>query len=115
MILPKVISIKVNNLILLSYDNLEDWLKKPSHISTNINMTRYVKGATESKWANKFSIKKYGRDGCIKKYEKWIRESDLINQINELNGFTLGCWCKPDDCHGNILVKLFKEKNLQFH
>ena len=22
----------------------------------------------------------------------------------------LGCWCKPEACHGDILIKLYKEK-----
>ena len=28
----------------------------------------------------------------------------------ELEGKELGCWCKPYLCHGDILIKLFKER-----
>ena len=28
----------------------------------------------------------------------------------ELEGKELGCWCKPSPCHGDILIKLFKER-----
>lgn len=29
--------------------------------------------------------------------------------IRELRGKTLGCWCKPKACHGNVLLKLVGE------
>ena len=28
----------------------------------------------------------------------------------ELEGKEIGCWCKPSPCHGDILIKLFKER-----
>ena len=28
----------------------------------------------------------------------------------ELEGKEIGCWCKPGPCHGDILIKLFKER-----
>lgn len=31
-----------------------------------------------------------------------ITKDDLL----KLNGKTLGCWCKPDACHGDILIEL---------
>jgi hypothetical protein len=33
-----------------------------------------------------------------------------MNDLHELNGKELGCWCKPDKCHGDILIKLYNEK-----
>ena len=63
----------------------------------------------QSKWHNPFSVKQYGRDGALEKYEKYIRESELMNDLHELRGKRLGCWCKPEKCHGDILVKLLKE------
>jgi hypothetical protein len=45
----------------------------------------------------------------IKKYEQWLIFGDgkfLLNDLVELKGKTLGCWCKPKTCHGDILVKL---------
>lgn len=64
----------------------------------------------ESKWSNPFSVKEYGREGAIKKYEDYIlSRGDLIHSLPELKGKVLGCWCKPEACHGDILVKLVKE------
>ena len=66
-----------------------------------------------SKWGNPFEIGKDGtRQQVIKKYEEWIRQQpDLLNQLDELKGKTLGCWCKPLPCHGDVLVKLINEQS----
>ena len=63
------------------------------------------------KWGNPFSIGKDGtREEVVVKYEKWIRaNTKLIADIPELVGKTLGCWCKPQSCHGDILLKLVDE------
>ena len=63
-----------------------------------------------SKWGNPFSIGLDGnRNEVISKYTKWIQDNkELLSDLHELKGKTLGCWCKPNDCHGDILVKLVK-------
>ena len=65
-----------------------------------------------SKWGNPFSIGKDGtREQVIEKYRKWILKQDfLLNSLDELKDKTLGCWCKPKACHGDILVELVNEK-----
>ena len=93
----------------MGYKDLEEWLQNPNHIYIGRNMTMYVKGAEGSKWKNPFTVKKYGRDGCLEKYEEYIRNSDLINDLDELRGKVLGCWCYPEKCHGNILIELINE------
>ena len=65
-----------------------------------------------SKWGNPFVI---GHDGTreerISKYEAYIMDRpDLIRDLSELQGKTLGCWCKPKACHGDILVRMVKDK-----
>lgn len=58
-----------------------------------------------SKWGNPFVI---GRDGTrtevIEKYRQWVVVQDY--DFNELRGKTLGCWCSPAPCHGDVLVEL---------
>lgn len=68
-----------------------------------------------SKWGNSFVIGKDGtRKEVIAKYEKWIREQpELMAALPELVGKKLGCHCKPHACHGDILVKLIKELNIE--
>jgi hypothetical protein len=61
-----------------------------------------------SKWGNRFAIGKDGtREEVIEKYEQWIKsQPKLMAHISELKGKTLGCWCSPNKCHGDILAKL---------
>jgi hypothetical protein len=64
-----------------------------------------------SKWGNPFVL---GRDGnraeVIAKYEAWIRQQPhLLSCLYELRDKTLGCYCKPEACHGDVLVKLLEE------
>ncbi|CAF1159683.1 unnamed protein product [Adineta ricciae] len=66
----------------------------------------------QSKWHNPFSVKQYGRDGALEKFRKHIEsnENNLLNDLHELEGKRLGCWCKPKPCHGDILCELFKRE-----
>lgn len=70
-----------------------------------------------SKWGNPFTHK-YGtkaefimptRKMAIMAYEEWITMGEgkhLLNDLHELKGKTLGCWCHPQACHGDVLIKL---------
>ena len=64
-----------------------------------------------SKWGNPFTIGIHGtREEVITKYETYIRANpNLMTSLHELKGKTLGCWCKPKACHGDILIKLIQE------
>jgi hypothetical protein len=61
-----------------------------------------------SMWGNPFRI---GRDGTrsevIEKYRRYVLGSDrLMSQLHTLRGKTLGCWCSPLPCHGDVLATL---------
>jgi hypothetical protein len=61
----------------------------------------------QSKWANPFSVKLYGREKALEMYRTYILSNDaLLSEIHTLRGKVLGCWCKPESCHGDILVEL---------
>ncbi len=63
-----------------------------------------------SKWANPYSVKRYGRDKALELYEEHIRKTpELYNNLFELKDNILGCWCKPEPCHGDILIELINE------
>ena len=58
-----------------------------------------------SKWGNPYKIGKDGsREEVIEKYRRHLLLGSLIKQIGELKDKTLGCWCKPLPCHGDILA-----------
>ena len=66
----------------------------------------------KSKWANPYKIGTDGnRDEVLGKYKKYVTSNtSLMNDLEELRGETLGCWCKPEKCHGDILVELLEKK-----
>jgi hypothetical protein len=58
-----------------------------------------------SKWGNPYVIGKDGnREEVIAKYEKSLTNHAEIR--SKLKGKTLGCWCKPKKCHGDILLEI---------
>jgi hypothetical protein len=72
-----------------------------------------------SKWGNPFTHIKDGktlakfivasRQEAIAKYRDWITTGEgqfLLKDLHELKGKTLGCWCAPLQCHGEVLVEL---------
>lgn len=65
-----------------------------------------------TKWGNPFVIGKDGtREEVIQKYREWIiTQPHLMSALHELRGQTLGCWCAPKDCHGNVLAELVERK-----
>jgi len=66
-----------------------------------------------SKWHNPYSYQRYGHK-CVDMYDEYIRnQPDLLADLDELIGSVLGCWCRGryGSCHGQILLKLIKEKH----
>jgi len=60
-----------------------------------------------SKWGNPFTIGIDGtRDEVIEKYKVWfLAQPELVAAVPELKGKVLGCWCKPQHCHGDFLAE----------
>lgn len=48
------------------------------------------------------------RATAIDLFKGWVRaQPELMRRIRrELKGKTLGCYCKPNACHGDILVEI---------
>ena len=72
-----------------------------------------------SKWGNPFTHIKDGktlakhivgsRDEAVEAYREWITNGEgkhLMNDLHELKNKVLGCWCKPQSCHGDVLSEL---------
>jgi hypothetical protein len=68
-----------------------------------------------SKWGNPFLISdRTTREQAIEKYETYIRRRpDLLDDLPELVGKVLECYCAPLPCHAEVLVKLLKERGLE--
>ena len=68
-----------------------------------------------SKFGNPFTIGKDGsREEVIQKFEAWLFVADenssppmliTIDDLHSLRGKDLVCWCAPEACHAQILMK----------
>ncbi len=72
-----------------------------------------------SMWGNPFKIGKDGtRSEVIEKYRDWITNSmdeearKIRSLVHTLRGKTLGCYCKPKACHGDILMDMAEATSL---
>lgn len=68
-----------------------------------------------SMWGNPFShllvskasFRVDSRDEAISAYAEWIKtQPELLAALPRLKGKTLGCWCAPRACHGDVLARL---------
>ncbi len=69
-----------------------------------------------SKWGNPFSNKSgtlasfqvLTVEDAVDAYEQWIMtQPELVTAAKqELKGKTLGCWCSPRPCHGDVLLRI---------
>lgn len=80
-----------------------------------------------SKWGNPYThiqdgktLAKYivkDRNAAVDAYREYITNGDgkhLLNDLHELKGGKiLGCWCKPQACHGDVLLELLDKLTLQ--
>jgi hypothetical protein len=57
---------------------------------------------------NPFVVGKDGiRHEVVTKYLDWLLiQPTLLGALPELKGKRLGCYCKPAECHGDILAEL---------
>jgi len=116
----KVVNVKVNY-IRPKYNNLKEWMNDSNNIYIGrsgivfIDGERYPK--TNSIFCNPFKIslnEGINREEVIKKYKEYIikrleSDSSLVELLKTYKGKTLGCWCKPEQCHGDILVELIEK------
>ena len=66
-----------------------------------------VKVDRSTMWGNPFVIGRDGaRDEVIEKFERYLLDSELVDELGELRGKVLGCWCSPRSCHGDVLLRL---------
>jgi len=112
----KIINVKVQH-IRPKYTNLKEWMEDENNVYIGrsgivfIDGKRFPKKA--SMWANPFIVENNRNETVLSPYEKYIRnkiENEYgVEELLKLKGKTLGCWCKPKSCHGDILIRLIKE------
>lgn len=74
-------------------------------------------GRPASKWGNPFMLAEdteAERNRVLAIYRDWIvKQSELMDSLEELRGKRLGCWCAPKQCHGDVLVELLDARGQQ--
>jgi hypothetical protein len=81
-----------------------------------------IKIGRGSKWGNPFdwrgnkkTIPVKDRSEAIARYEAYLlAKPELLQSLPELKGKDLACWCAPEACHGDVLLRYANdEKFLQ--
>jgi hypothetical protein len=112
-----VVNVKVKY-IRPTHDNLREWTLDPNNVYIGRKGVVFIDGIrfppNNSIWCNPFKIGKHGsRDDVLVLYEEYITEkinedSELLDELRNLNGKNLGCWCAPEPCHGDILKEIIQ-------
>ncbi len=98
------------------YQNLKDWCEDPNNVYIGRKGIVFVDGARypthDSVWANPYKLNDMTREESLEKYKNYIQAKINNNEVDieELRGKTLGCWCKPQNCHGDILKEILENK-----
>ena len=76
---------------------------------------RFVRIDRKSDWGNPFEMPKPERDGdrarvCALHATDLGNHPELLARLPELRGKVLGCWCHPEQCHGDTLAELVNTK-----
>ena len=79
----------------------------------DVKITRHPKkGITEPPefgcFGNPYPVEIYGREKCLSLYREYFynrlrNDLKFREAVLELTGKTLGCFCKPLACHGDII------------
>jgi len=63
---------------------------------------------------NPYTLENYSREKSIEKFKEAFLDKIEHNErfrkaVLGLKGKTLGCWCKPKDCHGDVIKNWIEE------
>ncbi len=98
--------------------NLKKWMKNDKNVYVGRSGRIFIGSGDDkiifhykgSKFANPFVVGtdegQYTLRQSVKKYEKYLIKSGLLDEIEELRGKNLGCFCdQKGKCHAKILAK----------
>ncbi|HEX8958936.1 MAG TPA: DUF4326 domain-containing protein [Solirubrobacterales bacterium] len=91
---------------------------KRSAYDVYIGRGRDLRSGEPGEWGNPYShrpsripgtILVASREEAIERYRRWLWEEIRsgrmpLERFAALHGKTLGCWCAPEPCHGEVLV-----------
>eukprot|EP01059_Diplonema_ambulator_P005135 TRINITY_DN14863_c0_g1_i1.p1 TRINITY_DN14863_c0_g1~~TRINITY_DN14863_c0_g1_i1.p1 ORF type:complete len:182 (+),score=32.56 TRINITY_DN14863_c0_g1_i1:37-546(+) len=116
-----VVNVRVAN-IRPKYKDLREWMQNPNHeyvgragvvfVTVDGKKQRYP--TASSKWANPFKIgKEMTREVVIEKYkahlDAMVKDDRARAELMKLEGKVLGCWCHPEACHADVILRKIAE------
>lgn len=92
-------------------------INDPAGYDVYIGRYNFSRKLKASVFQNPFRVGPDGtREGCIALYEHRLRQflagpdaAEWRGKLETLRGKRLGCWCAPQACHGDVLVRLLTE------
>lgn len=119
----KTVCVKVKNLRKIGYFSIREWMADNQNLYvgrkgrlwiTEKDGNKTIFHYSQSKWANPYKVtNNMSLQESLAKYKNYLYSSGLINDIHELRGLTLGCFCdQAQPCHTQVLAELiYKMKN----
>lgn len=93
-------------------------MERVSRMTELVNMSTHGReGVTKidrsTRFGNPFRLEKdggdYTRQESVEAYREWFQEQleDPVfrEAVESLRGETLGCWCVPEACHGEVILE----------
>ena len=91
-------------LVNLSNVNITEWQKEDEN---NVYIGRDVGDIKGSRFQNPYSLNDFDRSTAVSKYKQYIiSDQKLKSEVESLRGKKLGCFCWPEECHGQVLVDI---------
>ena len=83
--------------------DIEEWKKDESHIYIGRD-SGDIEGSI---FQNPYSLKDYDRSTAVRMYREHISSNPtLAGEVETLRGKVLGCFCSPNECHGQVLLDI---------
>ena len=115
-----VVNCKVEFIRKDGYKDLKDWCSDTNNVYVARAGVVFVKEGDkkerfpkkDSVFCNPFKVGKDGtREEVIAKFRssmdaKLRADPLLVEELRKMKGKRLGCWCKPEACHGDVLLEL---------
>lgn len=91
--------------------DLQQWMANPNNLYVGRPGRIFINGEifhyAGSKWANPYKLTEYSIDESLELYKAHLKNKNLLAQLGELLGKTLGCFCDQNGkCHAKVLAEL---------
>jgi len=102
------------------YTNLKEWCDDAENVYIGRKGIVFIDGkrypTQDSVWHNPYKVREANgmtRQKVLALYRQYMEqrlreEPGLLESLSTLKGKRLGCWCKPEACHGDVLVELIE-------